>query len=450
MTLGAENCGGTGLDSWSKPVRLIPGCDHPAGIWDVSYAVAGRQVVFTSTVGGEEPVDYLWSFGDGQVSAAEDPVHLYREYGRYTPTLTVSNCGGLAWDAWQEALEIRPTPCVLLVDDDQEDPDVRAFYASTLETLGLAYEVWDVAGRGSPASADLRGHAMVLWFTGLPWNRTFGPADEAVVADYLDLGGRFFLSSEDYLYDRGLTSFGQYDLGISSYTDDVKAEDPVGRGGDPIGDGLGPYDLTPPAGWHGTTLWTDAVTGTQGSPFLWQGGRQANSTAYDGGDFRTVFFGWPLEGLADVQDRAAVLARVVNWFGGCGLRPAMRVRPAGLEATLEIGGRLTQTLELSNAGTELLTFTLGELDPGRPAGGDLPWLSEAPVSGTVAPGERRPVRVTYDAAGLPPGLYPGLLEVKSSDAVSPSVSVPATLTVLPPCQPIYRIYLPLVAREPHS
>jgi subtilisin family serine protease len=60
---------------------------------------------------------------------------------------------------------------------------------------------------------------------------------------------------------------------------------------------------------------------------------------------------------------------------------------------------------------------------------DIPWLSETPVSGTLAPGGGVSVAVTFDTAGLDAGTYLGLLDVESNDPVTPSLSIPVTLTV---------------------
>ena len=153
--------------------------------------------------------------------------------------------------------------CVLLVDDDQDGPDVRIYYTSTLDELDVTYEVWDVATQGDPSAGDLMGYQMVIWFTGYPRSDTFTSANEAAVAAYLDAaGGRFFLSSEDYLHDRGLTTFGQIRLTISSYTNDVNRTDPEGVPYSP-GSGLGPYNLIPPSGWPGD-LYTDDVVKRSG------------------------------------------------------------------------------------------------------------------------------------------------------------------------------------------
>jgi gamma-glutamyltranspeptidase len=145
-----------------------------------------------------------------------------------------------------------------LVDDDQDGPDVRAYYTSTLDALNVTYAVWDVVTQSDPSASDLTGYEMVLWFTGYPRSSTFTSANETAVAAYLDAEGRFFLSSEDYLHDRGLTSFGRDRLRINSYTNDVNRTDPEGTGSPP-GGGLGPYNLTLPDGWPGGDLYTDNV-----------------------------------------------------------------------------------------------------------------------------------------------------------------------------------------------
>jgi len=152
--------------------------------------------------------------------------------------------------------------CVLLVDDDQDGPDVRVYYTSTLDELSVTYDVWDIASQGDPSAGDLTDYQMVIWFTGYPRSDTFTSANEAAVATYLDAQGQFWLVSEDYLYDRGLTSFGQSRLTIASYTNDANHTDPVGVLGSP-GSGLGPYDLIPPSGWPGD-LYTDDVVKRSG------------------------------------------------------------------------------------------------------------------------------------------------------------------------------------------
>lgn len=210
---------------------------------------------------------------------------------------------------------VEPNACILFVDDDQDDPNIQTYWTLALDAADAEYDVWDVAIDGSPSTLDLAGYTMVLWTTGAPSSGTFTGDNESAVAAYLDGGGRFLLASHEYLYEFGRTAFGQNYLGIQSYTSDVQRSDPVGVTGDPIGNGLGPYSLQMPPGW--SSNWSDSATGVQGSPFRWQGNSQNNSTRYESAGFQTVFLAWPFEGIANVNDRADVLGRVIDWFGSC-------------------------------------------------------------------------------------------------------------------------------------
>jgi PKD repeat protein len=439
VALTVTNCSDHRIDRWNRELTPVEGCSFPADILNVSYSVDQHLVSFDSTVVGREPIHYRWDFGDGQSSTLPDPVHVYQSYGSYTATLTVSNCDGLVSESWRGVIELQHIPCALLVDDDLDSPDLRSYYTETLAALGLEYGVWDTLTQGNPDAGALAGHRMVLWYTGLPYGDTFNALNEAAASAYLDTGGRFFLSSEDYLYDFGLTSFGQDYLGIFDYTDDTEETVTVGMPGSPIGAGLGPYTLTAPAGWD-DDLYTDEVSGTQDTPFYWQPSGMGNSAAYEGDAFRSVFFGWPLEGIAGVADRTAVLGRVVDWFGGCAAYPHIVIQPPALQAALVTGEAVVQPLLVANGGEAVLTFTLSEFTRTVAAGttmarvgADVPWLAESPVSGTLDGGQSVAVSVTMDAAGLAAGLYRAGIAVASGDPQQPEVEVPVTLTV---CSPV--------------
>ena len=209
---------------------------------------------------------------------------------------------------------------LLLVDDDRNLPNLQSAYTSALDGLGQDYDVWQVAASGDPSAAKLAEYHRVLWYTGKPSDSTFSIANEDAAAAYLRGGGNFFLSSYEYLYDRGLTSFGRDYLGIASYADDVSRTDPAGAAGDALGGGLGPYTLTSTA-WGGGSLWTDRVSGAQATPFVWAGNGQGNSARYTGGNFKSVFIAWPLETISDAGQRGQVLGAVLNWFGSCTAQP---------------------------------------------------------------------------------------------------------------------------------
>ncbi len=61
---------------------------------------------------------------------------------------------------------------------------------------------------------------------------------------------------------------------------------------------------------------------------------------------------------------------------------------------------------------------------------DVPWLSEAPVTQTLAPGAHVDIAVTYDSTGLSAGTYHAQLKF-ANDTPYTVANVPVTLTVLP-------------------
>src|SRR4051794_37713931 len=58
------------------------------------------------------------------------------------------------------SLAVGATPRILLVDDDTNDPDVRAYYTNALDGLGVDYGIWNTATSGEPDSAALAKYAM--------------------------------------------------------------------------------------------------------------------------------------------------------------------------------------------------------------------------------------------------------------------------------------------------
>ncbi len=62
----------------------------------------------------------------------------------------------------------------------------------------------------------------------------------------------------------------------------------------------------------------------------------------------------------------------------------------------------------------------------------IPWLSEAPTSGTLGPDECTLINVTFDSTDLIPGTYDGSLDIASNDPDEPEVIVPVTLNVVVP------------------
>jgi subtilisin family serine protease len=100
----------------------------------------------------------------------------------------------------------------------------------------------------------------------------------------------------------------------------------------------------------------------------------------------------------------------------------IEVAPAALDMTVPEGSSASLDLAILNTGEADLTF---DIVPAQP------WLSVIPPSGGVVPESRVHVSVTLDAGALAPGSYGSVLQISSNDPITPLLTVPVTLTVVP-------------------
>ncbi len=111
-----------------------------------------------------------------------------------------------------------------------------------------------------------------------------------------------------------------------------------------------------------------------------------------------------------------------------GLLPDIEVDPSSLSCTVLPNQSVEMNFSISNNLEVPLEY--GIVD--RMEEMDCPWLSENPESGTVAPGGSEDISVTVDATGLAPGEQGASVLVCSNDPDSNTVTLPVSVTVLPP------------------
>ena len=206
----------------------------------------------------------------------------------------------------------RGIPAILLVDDDDNAPDVRSTYTSTLDAIRQDYDIWDTDNTDNePTVADLAPYEIVIWFTGDEFGGTAGPgaAAETALATFLDAGNCLFISSQDYFFDRGLTGFMQNYLGVQAATNDVNQVSVTGDG--TVYGGMGPYTLSYPF-----TNYSDIVSPNAGGTRAFLGDVGDAAVAKDGGGYRTTFWGFPFEAISSPADRRALMNRTVDWCSG--------------------------------------------------------------------------------------------------------------------------------------
>jgi len=251
--------------------------------------------------------DVLFSATTSEQSITVDAGLSYGEtyHWRVRPS---SSCGNGSW-SWTSSFTTSEGISVLLVDDDDNVPDVRSYYTEAMSSLGLQYEVWDTANTDEePGIETLRNYDLVVWFTGAEWGGFAGPGADSEIAleQWLLEGGVLWLSSQDYLYDRGLNAFGSTYLGVSAYDSDVGQNVVTGAGS--VFGGYGTMTLTCPF-----NNYTDSIEVTPDAELAFVGDLGGAGATVVGDGWRTVFWAFPLEAVLDVDVRRSLMLTVVNW-----------------------------------------------------------------------------------------------------------------------------------------
>ncbi|MEM7705007.1 MAG: Ig-like domain-containing protein [Pseudomonadota bacterium] len=199
---------------------------------------------------------------------------------------------------------------LLLVDDDNNAPDVAQTLTNDLAALGVTAQVLVTNGDADePAADDLQGFDVVLWATGQASDVFTGPASaaETAIQSFLDAGGCFAISSEGWLNARGQGSDTptplMRSLGVASALSDVNPVSLTGQA--PAFEGLGPYDLSAPQ--------ADVLEPQSDANVIFDGngGGAAVLRRSESGD--GVYFGFDLAALASPADRQDVLERVLDF-----------------------------------------------------------------------------------------------------------------------------------------
>ncbi len=231
-------------------------------------------------------------------SLAPDTAHFWR--------LRSENACGSATFTAASAFDTRAVPPILLVDDDDNLPDLRSFYTDLLDTLGLAYDVWDTDNSDlEPPAYHLEPYQVVLWFTGDAFDSTSGPgtpAEEALATYLEDTGGCLLLVSQETLFVRGLTSFFVEYMGLESFLIDASYSEVTGTG--PGFGGLGPYTLSDNIPFLN---FADGLSPTADAEPIFTADPTGAAIVRDGGAWRTLFLGFAIESITESSGHEELL-----------------------------------------------------------------------------------------------------------------------------------------------
>ncbi|MFO7792416.1 MAG: carboxypeptidase regulatory-like domain-containing protein [Candidatus Saliniplasma sp.] len=192
----------------------------------------------------------------------------------------------------------------ILVVDDDDGKTYESYFTDALS--GYDYDTWTVSSDGSPSSSTLGQYDAVIWFTGDDYDSTLTSTDQSNLQQYMDNGGKLFVTGQDIGYDIGDSSFyGNY-LRANFETDSVSSRSISGQdmsfsisGGDGADNQQYPSAIS-------------AVNGA--SQYMSYDSDEVSAVSYSG-DYDLVYFSFGFEAISTSQDRTDVMDTVLSDLG---------------------------------------------------------------------------------------------------------------------------------------
>ncbi len=243
----------------------------------------------------------------------------------------------------------QPSGAAILLVNDAGNHDGESFYCDALEDAGYAYDFWYIApgetgDMGYPGAdvinADI--YDCLLWFNGIAHSGSL-PDNEAdltndPVANFMDAGGNFFLSSSDYLggafnpevwteftaipgtfmYQYLKVVSGWSDAHLNMMTSESNDTLYTGVAGDPIsGEYAASYFQNHPDPNYNDYCYPHP---SASSCFLTQIDDEPAGIRYEG-SYKMVFLPWALEACDQEAISSGILVKVLEYFGESATAP---------------------------------------------------------------------------------------------------------------------------------
>ncbi len=231
-------------------------------------------------------------------------------------TLTAASTGDPSVRVAARVKTIAVTEDILLVDQDGQGPDVRAYYIDAITRTGRTANVWDLATDPVLPPRYQRAHRVIVWLTG---NTTspLGPY-AGDLAGFLDAGGRLFLCGWD-AFDGGAgnTDFVRDYLHVdwdNERDNDIPTTHVTAVATNTVTAGLGrlPVDT---AVLGGAQFSDELELLPPAQPAFRDDRGRPDALTVEDGRYRVVYLAFPFEGLGTQADRAELMRRVLDWLG---------------------------------------------------------------------------------------------------------------------------------------
>jgi hypothetical protein len=327
------------------------------------------------------------------------------------------------------------TSDILLVDDSTYTSHIR-YYEDALNLYGYSYDMWEPDLRGEIDSSTINSFKLCIWSS--PYSAP-SSNEQSVLRDFLDNGGKLFISGQDIGYFIGETSFYQNYLHANYVQDDVNLYALDGVSGDPItgginisiagGDGannqwypseIDPFAPAEPIFYYNASSLSKEnlplielpatpkdlcktldynTTGTSSSGTYntiggGGGGTYPGTGAIrvDTGTYRVVYFAFGFEAINSTTDRNTVMDRIITWFEVT----VLDTTPPTLTITSPADGTIVTTSSIIVTGTASDESGIANVTVnGILAAGTTSWSANL----TLTEGENMITVVATDTAG---------------------------------------------------
>jgi uncharacterized repeat protein (TIGR01451 family) len=295
----------------------------------IDLAAPGEPVPWPAevrTAGLNEPLSQTLALPSCRATAFAVQIHVpvdTERGGRGGTALRIRAVGGPA--EFRLPLTARTPAPVLLIDGDF-DRQSEGRYQDALDALGVSYDRWELGFLKPrptlPTSATLAAYPAVILFAGHDFRPkgNLPPEGQALLADYLEGGGRLMFVSEDYLYARGSEPyraglyFHQRYLGVQTWADNAGGayQGPfVGQPPSTLG-GIGPCELFYQ---EARSDGSDALVPAPGAvPALRSATAEVIATQLANRGFKTLFLAFDFGQLQPGSCPAQVIGAALDWF----------------------------------------------------------------------------------------------------------------------------------------
>jgi uncharacterized protein YkwD/chitodextrinase len=148
-----------GVITQKSAINVVP---QPIARFQISdnTPAAGSTVLFSNESGGQQPLSYLWDFGDGFISTDANPTHIYQAPGVYDVHLFLTGQNGQSEAVQSVTVGLLPVADFVIGDAADAGSRIQgqAFHDETVTSVR-----WDM-GDGSEHEGQVIDH--VYWSAG--------------------------------------------------------------------------------------------------------------------------------------------------------------------------------------------------------------------------------------------------------------------------------------------